>query len=139
MELLLQRETFTDQSTTGELYVDGQQFCYTLELPNRDGLPGSCIPQGAYPVTISFSPRFGRNMPHVDDIPNRSEILIHWGNTAEDTDGCILVGQTRSESFVGESRLAFDALWQRIIAGENITLTVLGGAQVPMQGTENAT
>ena len=132
MKLTLQRDTFTDKSTTGTLYLDGQQFCWTLELPNKDGLPGSCIPQGTYPVTAQMSPRFGRSMPHVQDIPNRSHILIHWGNTAEDTEGCVLIGGTRDTDFIGNSRQIFDDFWQKFmpaLSGGTVTLTVTGGAK----------
>jgi hypothetical protein len=134
VKILLQRDTFTDRSTTGTVYLDGQQFCWSLELPNKDGLPGSCIPQGTYPVTAQMSPRFGRSMPHIQDIPNRSEILIHWGNNPEDTEGCILLGLTRDTDYVGNSRMAFDDFWGKFmpaLASGTVTLTVIGGAKVP--------
>jgi hypothetical protein len=134
MNLLLQRDTFTDKSTTGELFIDGAHFCFTLELPNKDGLPGSCIPQGTYPVTAQMSPRFGRSMPHIHDIPNRSNILIHYGNVPEDTEGCILLGLTRDTDYVGQSRMAFDDFWAKFmpaLSGGTVTLQVVGGAKQP--------
>lgn len=132
MRILVQRDTFTDKSTTGTVYLDGEQFCWSLELPNKDGLPGSCIPQGSYPVTAQMSPRFNRSMPHIHDIPNRSSILIHWGNSAEDTEGCILLGGTRDKDFIGNSRQIFDDFWalfMRALSGGSVELTVTGGAQ----------
>jgi hypothetical protein len=131
MQMRLQRLTFTDKSTIGELYVNGDKLCYTLELPIKDALPGSAIPQGIYPVTNRYSPRFGRNVPHVDDIPNRSDILIHWGNYPTDTEGCILVGMTAAQDFIGESRKAFDELFSifglALSVGEICMLEVIGG------------
>lgn len=130
MKLTLIRQLFGDTCTEGELLIDGAHFCFTLELPVKDGLPGSAIPQGIYPVTAHLSPRFGRTMPIINDIPERSEILIHWGNTAEDTNGCLLVGLKREKEFIGESRNAFDALWQKtansLLAG-TLIIQVMGG------------
>ena len=108
MKLTLCRLTLTPDSTTGQLYIDGQPFCYTLELPVIDGLPGSAIPEGTYPVVLAPSPKFMRSndpwvlkfaqlIPHLYQIPDRTDILIHFGNTADDTNGCILVG-TASET-----------------------------------------
>jgi hypothetical protein len=134
MEILVQRDTFTDKSTTGTLYIDDQQFCWTLELPNKDGTVGYCIPQGIYPLTAQWSPRFGRSMPHVQDIPLRSLILVHWGNTPEDTDGCILIGGTRDTDYIGNSRMIFDDFWVKFLGGlakGNVLLHVVGGAKVP--------
>ena len=144
MDLQLTRTTLTDLSTEGELTVNGQLQCYTLELPVRDGLPGSAIPPGKYLVKMLPSPKFEASadpwvlqyasaIPHVLGIPGRSDILIHWGNSPHDTEGCILVGQTRGEDFVGSSRAAFFALWSKlmVVNGEVISLQVNGG--IPQQ------
>jgi len=144
MELTLNRTMFDDQCTEGSLFIDGEFQCYTLELPNKDGLPGSCIPQGRYPVVLAPSPKFedspnpqdhehAGEMPHLQDIPGRSLIMIHWGNESKDTEGCILVGQTQSADFIGSSRVAFEDLWNAIQAdASNGTcwITVNGGATV---------
>jgi len=131
MDLKLQRITFTDKSTIGELTLNGDKLCYTLELPVKDALPGSAIPPGLYPVLDLPSPRFGRNVPHIEDIPNRSNILIHWGNYPTDTEGCILVGMTAETDFIGNSRKAFDLLYglfkTALTAGEDVRLEVIGG------------
>ena len=134
MNILVQRDTFTDKSTTGTLYLDGKQFCWTLELPNKDGLPGSCIPQGTYPVTVYPSPKFGRLMPLLQNVPSRSTIEIHWGNYPENTDGCILIGLTRDTDYIGESRMAFDDFWAKVqgpMERGECQITVTGGAKVP--------
>lgn len=131
LQLILQRRTFTSKSTCGDLSIGDRHECYTLELPDKDGLPGSCIPRGIYPVTIDWSPRFARPLPHINDIPNRSNILIHWGNIPGNTEGCILVGRTSLPDFVGESRFAFEALFPKIGEAGGCTIEVRGGAKVP--------
>jgi hypothetical protein len=138
MHLTLQRLTFTDISTEGELSVDDTFSCYTLELPVRDGLPGSAIPPGTYPVVLAPSAKFeqvqdswvqqyAETIPHVINIPNRTNILIHWGNDAADTEGCILVGLSREPNFVGRSREAFAALHAKLATAEEIFIIVTGG------------
>src|SRR6266850_8077077 len=125
LELILQRTHFTSRSTCGELSVGERIGPYTLELPVKDGLPGSAIPPGRYKVELSPSPkfmssmdpwvqRFAHQIPHINGIPHRSHILIHWGNYPDDTDGCILVGLTHDLDMVGESRKAFESLFTLI-------------------------
>lgn len=141
MDLVLQRLTLTPNSTEGELRGAGKVWD-TLELPVRDGLPGSAIPPGLYLVELLPSPKFERStdpwvmqyagaIPHVLGIPHRSNILIHFGNTAADTEGCILVGDTASADYIGQSRKAFSELWLILRAakdaGEVISLAVQGG------------
>lgn len=126
MELKLVRDQFTDKSTTGQLSIDGSFFSFTLELPTRDGLPGSAIPEGKYQVVASWSPKFGRTMPLIIGIPGRSEIRIHYGNDAVDTEGCILLGKTRSQDWIGSSREAFDEFWPRFMQSlaEGVPITI---------------
>ena len=140
MNLKLERFLLNDTCTIGRMYADGEFKCFTLELPVRDGMPGSAIPNGTYPVANRVSPRFGRNVPHVDDIPARSNILIHWGNEPENTEGCILIGmawEADNPCFIGRSREAFDKLYGEMTAawvrGESITLTVAAGTSQPAE------
>lgn len=99
MELTLKRINFAKGYTTGKLYVDGQYFCDTLEdtvrnLPTEAKVAGeTAIPAGTYKVIVNRSPRFGRYLPRLIDVPYFTGILIHRGNTAKDTAGCILVGK----------------------------------------------
>ncbi len=111
MNLLVKRTDKTGVSTIGELLIDGEHFCFTLEPPQP-------IPLGAYPLTIRHSPRFQRDMPHVENVPGHEGILIHWGNWAKDTEGCLLVGITKGviNNFIGESKKAFEALFMRLSA-----------------------
>ena len=118
MNLKLVRDTFTDESTMGQLYVDGKWQCYTLEDKLRDvKIYGeTCIPYGTYEVVVTWSNRFKRQMPLLVDVPGFSGIRIHSGNDSHDTDGCILVGRTKAPNWVGESRLAFDAFFPHLQA-----------------------
>jgi len=112
MDLQLKRFNFTDKSTIGSLSIDGKDFCWTLELPLGDGGPGSAIPAGTYKVVTYPSPKFGRLMPLLVDVPGRSNIEIHWGNVPENTEGCILLGNTLpGKDYIGTSRMAFDDFW----------------------------
>lgn len=113
MKLLLERKFYTEKSTQGQLSIDGTFEAYTLELPFSDGLPGGAIPEGAFAVMVTYSPKFKRDMPLIVGIPERSDIRIHIGNDASETEGCILIGRTELGNFVGESRLAFDAFWDK--------------------------
>jgi len=112
MKLELIREIFTDKSTVGRLSVNGVFSCYSLEDPVREEkIAGqTAIPYGTYEVIINYSQRFKKPMPLLLNVPNFEGIRIHPGNVAADTAGCILVGQTKSEDFVGVSKLAFGLL-----------------------------
>ena len=67
-------------------------FLHTLELPDLNNERRiSRIPEGTYDIVKHVSPRFGQCL-WLQNIPGRSEILIHAGNTPRDTSGCILVG-----------------------------------------------
>jgi len=130
INLLILRDTFSDQSTIGELFLNGERFCDTLELPYRDNQRSiSCIPVGEYKVRLRY-PRESatRDYLHliVEDVKDRSYILFHRGNTAKDTRGCILVGQGSQQDIVHNSTLAMDLLIKEIInlGGTNINLII---------------
>lgn len=120
MKLKLNRVQFTDISTIGELWIDDDidRFCFTLEDPVRPPgikIPGkTAIPAGVYEIIINWSQRFKRPMPLLLNVPSFEGIRIHAGNTAADTEGCILVGFSRAPDYVGSSKAAFDALFAKI-------------------------
>ncbi len=120
MELVLQRQPSTDGATLGELLVDGQHQCWTLEdvvRPDGEKVPGqTAIPAGRYKVIVTFSNRFQVQMPLLVGVPGFEGVRIHPGNTAADTEGCLLVGMTKGGNTVGSSRLAYEALFPRIAA-----------------------
>ena len=130
INLLLIRDTFTEESTIGELFLNGERFCDTLELPYRDNQRSiSCIPAGEYKVRLRL-PRESatRDYIHliVKDVPNRSHILFHIGNTAKDTIPCILVGQGTQQDIVHNSTLAMDLLIKEIInLGEGYDINLI--------------
>lgn len=115
-ELELRRKWLTDKSTIGELYVNGEFECFTLEdVVRPEKVYGqTAIPAGRYRVIFSKSPRFKRVLPLLMHVPNFEGVRIHAGNTAVDTEGCILVGQERGEDKVLKSRLALEALLAKI-------------------------
>jgi|ERR1700733_4280024 Family of unknown function (DUF5675) len=129
MKLVIQRDTFTDNSTTGELSVDGAFLCYTLE-PRSDQSEGKpyAIPQGTYPVTLEMSAHFKEVTPHLQNVPGFTEIEIHPGNWPSDTEGCTIVGASRGVDMVGSSRLAFGQLMEKLQGQTEITATYIGGA-----------
>ena len=81
-------------------------------------------------------------MPEVVGIPGRSEIRIHWGNSAVDTEGCILVGATQRPDWIGASRAAFADLYGKLlqakISGEVIKLTVSPNAFTNQEAVREA-
>ena len=130
MKLELKRMFFKDTYTIGQLFVDGQYFCDTLEdVPRAVKVQNeTCIPTGDYQVSIDFSNRFQRDMPHVLDVPGFDGIRIHSGNTDKDTDGCILVGQNKIKGEVINSRDTFNKLFplmqNAIKEGEEISISI---------------
>lgn len=83
----------TDQGTLGALKIQKVPFCCTLELPDLLNAPNrSSIPAQQYICQRIQSPKFGETF-QVMNVPGRSAVLFHAGNTAADTEGCILLGQ----------------------------------------------
>ena len=130
INLLIIRDTFTDKSTVGELFLNDEFMCDTLENPyinNERNI--SCIPEGQYSVRLRTAKESAtRDYLHllVQDVPNRDYILFHIGNSPKDTRGCILVGVGRKQDFVSNSTLAMDLLMKEIInlGGEKINLII---------------
>ncbi|HEX8186352.1 MAG TPA: DUF5675 family protein [Blastocatellia bacterium] len=132
MNLKLVRKTFTEQSTIGDLSVNGKQECFTLEDKVRAvKIHGkTAIPAGIYEVAITFSDKFKKPLPLLLNVPNFAGVRIHSGNTAADTEGCILVGTTKGKDVVGNSRVAFKALFAKIEAAlkkEKVFIEIVGG------------
>ena len=123
--------------TPGRMYVNGLHFGYTCEDEDRHletvgikekvhGRTG--IPRGAYPLEVSYSHHFQRELPAVLDVPGYSGIRIHGGNRAEDSLGCILVGQVRTATGIAQCASTVQRLISLIKAcediGERVTLEV---------------
>lgn len=120
MMLTTARYFYTPKSTVGQMLVDDEHFCWTLEdarQPDGVKIDGeTCIPAGVYTVIVDWSNRFQRMMPHILDVPNFDGIRIHSGNSPVDTSGCILVGYARSTDVVWDSKHAFNDLFAKISA-----------------------
>tara|TARA_R110000868_G_C10799763_1_gene756975 strand:+ start:190 stop:609 length:420 start_codon:yes stop_codon:yes gene_type:complete len=138
MKITIHRNPTRGGATIGTLAINGVPQCFTLEdaVHEQDGVPvgdwkiagQTAIPRGTYKVVVDQSARFGRPMPHILDVPGFTGVRIHAGNTAADTEGCVLVGYSEAEAFVGRSREAFASLFWVINAafqaGEQITITL---------------
>lgn len=144
-ELLLARRGYSDEATEGDLFdmtdPEAPEFlCYTLEDPVREPgvkIPGkTAIPEGRYRVVLTLSPRFGEWVPLLLDVPMFVGIRIHWGNSAKDTEGCILVGDDPTlsrDNWVGKSRVAYNRLVERIrewLEQGPVYITIHNGPQV---------
>lgn len=112
MNVEVRRRWETSRSITGEMWIDGQFECYTLEPartnPVHAGHP--CIPAGEYKVILTVSPHLGYLCPEVLDVPGRTKIRWHIGNGPEDVEGCAAVGQTLGVDRVFASTPAFSRL-----------------------------
>ena len=158
MELVLTRIAKRKAYTIGRLsiikevneeyktYEQEEYFCDTLELPALEtkttvskeavlrspakarSLKPFAIPEGRYAIVISWSPRFRAWLPILLGVPMFSGIRIHAGNTAKDTQGCILVGRNQLVGQVLESRKWLYELKQKIVEakgrGEAVWLTI---------------
>lgn len=129
MEIRVKRKNFTDVSTISEVYIDGVWECYMIEDKDRQRQENgvifswskdlkierkTAIPYGKYEVAITFSGRFQKPLPLLMNVPNFEGIRIHSGNTAEDTEGCLLPGTHKNINMVINSRVAFNALFKKI-------------------------
>ena len=139
MEFVLKRIAKKKGYTIGKLYVKqsiideylrGEKFIYicdTLEPQWRDYAKGarkikgkSAIPEGRYPVVITYSPKFKQWLPLLVNVPMFSGIRIHAGNDAvKDTQGCILVGENREVGKVLNSRKYVEIIKSKIVEAKN--------------------
>lgn len=152
MEIKVKRIAKKEAYTIGKMYVDGAYVCDTLEDKDR-GLTSNmsvaqicgvkvhgetAIPTGRYLVDMkTVSPRFGGRaqyqfckgrLPRLCNTPGYQGVLIHIGNTAKDTDGCILVGENKEKGKVLNSKATFNRLYLRLAIadkrGEQIWITI---------------
>ena len=103
---------------------EADYFCNTLEPPVREVKTKSrggitqkpfAIPEGRYPVVITYSPKFKKWLPLLLNVPQFSGIRIHAGNTPKDTAGCILVGENKQVGQLLNSTLWLNRLKQKIV------------------------
>ena len=142
MELRLERKYRSSKYCIDKLYINGKYFSDALEDPDR-GLTDSmsleeikkvkikgntCIPYGTYNVTITYSPRFKKNLPLINNVKGFGGIRIHSGNTPQDTEGCLLLGFNRVKGQVVDSRVTVSKfitqMQQALNKGEKVTITI---------------
>ena len=120
MEISIKRGISLDGATLGHMSIDGVPECFTLEdviRPSGEKVYGqTAIPAGRYQVIIDWSNRFQKPMPHVLNVPGFEGIRIHCGNTAADTEGCILLGSNATRSTITGSKVAFDKFFPKLQA-----------------------
>lgn len=150
MKLKLHRTFKGETYTIGKLYIDGEYFCDTIEDKDRglfQNMPleqikekkikyQTAIPTGTYKVTLSVqSPKFSQKeqynfcngyLPRLIDVPGFEGILIHKGNTAEHSGGCILVGENKVKGKVINSTATFKKLYEVLkSATDEITIDIV--------------
>lgn len=142
MRILIDRAWKKADYTISRLFVDGERWCEALEDTDR-GLKDTmrteeikakkiygktAIPSGKYVVTMTYSPKFRRNLPLINDVKCFSGIRIHAGNTNQDTSGCILPGKNSKVGMVTDSTYWTDrlilAIKQTIDRGEIVLLEI---------------
>jgi hypothetical protein len=138
IKLLLKRIARKPGYTIGKLFVDGEYFCDTLEDTDRldEGMsldeikklkqPGqTAIPEGSYKVIVNVSPKFKRLLPRLVNVPGFDGVLIHRGNTAKDTAGCILVGENKKVGMVLNSTYYEERLVELLKNDDNISIEIV--------------
>lgn len=122
MKLALSRRPSANGCTIGNLELNGVHECFTCEdvvrPPGEKVYGQTAIPAGTYRVIITQSLRFKRRLPLLLDVPGYEGVRIHPGNTAADTEGCILPGRGFLPDRVTQSVLAFDALFAKMEKAE---------------------
>lgn len=120
--------------TIGELSVNDNYLCDTLEdrvRPEGEKVYGeTAIPAGTYTVVLSYSNRFKKVMPEIQNVPNFTGVRIHCGNSSKDTEGCLLVGKWdgKTENWISDSKNSYNKLYPLLEEAfnkkENITITI---------------
>lgn len=133
MEFYIKRRFFTDDTTIGKFYAEDVFLGWILEDKDRDANrdgdlsdPGeqkvyaeTAIPRGRYPFKITHSPKFGKLLPEIQNVPGFSGIRVHPGNTKKDTAGCPLPGRyPDGADSVVESTVTFNAIFGVLKAAE---------------------
>ena len=138
MKITLKRTARKPEYTIGKMYLNDAYFCDTLEDTDRglrQNMPlnmikqlkvmhRTAIPVGTYRVIVNISPAKQRLLPRLIDVPGFDGILIHRGNTADDTSGCILVGENKEVGKVLNST-KYELILVELLKNEkNITIDI---------------
>lgn len=118
--MILTRSKSSNESTIGEITLDGKHVCYSIEdvvRPKGNKVFGkTAINAGRYEVAVTYSNRFKQQMPLLLDVPGFEGVRIHWGNYAKDTEGCILVGKGKATDMITDSRVTYAEVFKLIQA-----------------------
>ena len=156
MELILKRIALRSEYTIGKLYVDGEYVCDAIEDTVRDldkdgkfangevKIPGkTAIPYGRYEITMkvkspkysnfskySWAKKYDGYLPRLLNVPHFDGVLIHVGNSALDSEACVLVGENKVVGKVINSvntfrRLMDDYLVPAKKRNEKIVITII--------------
>lgn len=149
MKLVLKRINNQDNYCEGKLYIDGIYQCDVIEDTDR-GLTNemsiteiqskkvygeTAIPKGTYQITLDVvSPKFKDRswatfcegkLPRLLDVPGFEGVLIHVGNEASNSLGCLLVGQKTKDGWISNSTQTFKDLYYKLKqATDQITITI---------------
>lgn len=123
-----------ENETLSKLFIDDKFYSYVLEDEYREIKKhgDTRIPKGTYVVGLRDSPKFGKDMLWIKDVPGFQFILIHKGNTDADTEGCLLLGEQFVESngriSLVKSKIAYDVVYPIVVkaikSGENVTIEI---------------
>lgn len=144
IEILVQRLRSDQHRTHGDIFLDGEHQCVSLEdVVREDPNPDTphneakvygqtAIPAGCYQLRLRNSPTFGPDTLELVGVPGYSDVLIHGGNTELNTKGCILTGMVRAAASILRSQEALKALKAKVVprlkAGEEGWITVRDAA-----------
>lgn len=149
MNILVDRKYKKPGYTIGKLYIDGEYFCDTLEDTDRglyQGMPLSqiqkikipgetAVPTGTYKIVLNIvSPKFaskepyksycGGKVPRLESVPGFDGVLVHSGNSAADTEGCLILGQNKEVGKVLNSQITWKKFYDIIKKASNISITI---------------
>lgn len=150
MKILLDRLFKGPKYTVGHLYIDGKYFCDTIEDVDRgllNSMPLSeikakkipsktAIPRGTYKITLDVvSPKYSKRdfyikvckgkVPRILNVKGFEGILLHTGNTEEDSAGCIILGENKVKGKVINSRVTFEKFYKELLKDkDNITIEI---------------
>ena len=132
MEVVVYRQISKEESTRGELFIDGEKFCDTLEdeFRTKKVMGETRIPSGRYklelrkvlsPMTKNYRSKYDWFLWHIQvmEVPNFSNVYIHVGNWEKDTDACLLIGNGFTDyddkSAIWKSKPAFEEFYKTIV------------------------
>ena len=138
MKLELKRKALMDTYTIGDLFINDVFFCNILEDKvrdfNKDGdlndsgetkvYGETAIPYGIYTIDLTYSNRFKKILPLIENVKGFEGIRIHPGNTAVDTHGCLLVGNNTEKGMVSNSKKVFEKLMTRLVDAHEMKETI---------------